>query len=342
MVASGGGPSMQGASNPLDLSGVEAQLARNPGAQQALAAAGLTPKEYVAFMGAAMAATMVGQMEAAGMRGFMPPGMTTRPPQENIDFMSANVDIFQRAATPGAPVGGGTQVVANSSDEALPMPAEAGAVLPSSLLARLPRLDTIDDTTDCTLGGMQDTITAEAAKARELEAAYYGNPGNRGLARTRAEGAVLERAEDSAIAMCGSLMDVLPSDALRLAEDERSAAVGKAAEEQMAAWNACPGIAGGKEPACERAVNADAGRKEHEAERRYLAAVARPFADSVAKLEACTKSREAIVLDAKAADVRGANVKDVLRPLVLAWDTVPFITAQWTGICETAQRYLRE
>ena len=43
------------------------------------------------------------------------------------------------------------------------MPAKAGAVLPSSILARLPRLDTIKRGTDCSLGGAQAIIEKEMA-----------------------------------------------------------------------------------------------------------------------------------------------------------------------------------
>lgn len=113
-------------------------------------------------------------------------------------------------------------------------------------------------------------------------------------------------------------------------------------EEQQAAWGACPGIPGGKEPECERRVSADAARKMHDAQRRYLAALADPFAARLATLESCTEKREALVADAKAANVRGANVKLVLRPLVTAWEQIMFMPAEWQGICESAQRSLRE
>jgi hypothetical protein len=345
MVASGAGPSLQGGdSNPLDLSQAKAEIDRNPAAQRALAAAGLSSAEYTSFMGAAMAAMMVGQMEAAGMRGFMPPGMTTRPPQPNIEFMRENVDLFQRATTPGAAASANptARVAANTSDEALPMPAQAGSVWPSAILARLPRLDTINDSTDCTLGDLQAQIASEANNARALHDAYYGNPGNRGLARTPAERAVLERAGDTQLELCGAAINFIPGDAFAQADAARTRAMSEIDEERDEAWRACPGIPGGKEPAGVRAVNSAAARKTHDAERRYLQAVTQPFADTVARMQTCNAQRETIVRDAKAANVSGANVKDVLRPLVLAWELPPAATAQWTDICEIAQRYLIE
>jgi hypothetical protein len=56
----------------------------------------------------------------------------------------------------------------------------------------------------------------------------------------------------------------------------------------------------------------------------------------------CEIKREKIVADAKAADVKGANVKLVLRPLVQAWETLPAqATEQWTDICNDAPRFLQ-
>ena len=69
LVASGTAPNVGGNVNPGNLSNLKAALDANPAAQQALAAAGLTSNEYVSFMAAAMTAMMVGQMEAAGVRG---------------------------------------------------------------------------------------------------------------------------------------------------------------------------------------------------------------------------------------------------------------------------------
>src|SRR5688572_6778928 len=143
LVSTRAAPNVQGNVNPANLANVKAALDGNPAAQQALAAAGLTSGEYVAFMGAAMAAMIVGQMEMAGVRGMLPPGITTRPSQQNIDFMKGNADLFQRSMQPGAPTtanAGARSAAGTTSDEALPMPADAGAVLPSSILARLSRL----------------------------------------------------------------------------------------------------------------------------------------------------------------------------------------------------------
>jgi len=348
LVSAGTMPNVQGAMNPGNLSAVKTALDGSPAAQQALTAAGLTSNEYVSFMGAAMTAMMVGQMEMAGVRGMLPPGVTTRPSQQNIDFMKSNLDLFERSMRPGAPTaaaaaGAGARG-ANTSDEELPMPASAGDVLPSSILARLVPLDRITDSTDCTLGGAQATIEKEINETRALQNAFYGNPGNSGLARTPAEGAILERLEDSDLEACSIEVNngVAFSPAFAAADSAWTEASSRITQEQEAAWNACPGIPGGKEPECERRVNADAARKFSEAQRRFLANLSQPFAARVEQLRACTVKRETIVKDAKAANVLGANVKLVLRPLAVAWEQVMFVPAEWSGICETAQRYLQE
>jgi hypothetical protein len=347
LVANRAAPNAQGV-NPANLATVKAALDANPAAQQALTAAGLTSAEYVSFMGAAMAAMMVGQMELAGVRGMLPPGIATRPSQQNIDFMKANADLFQRSMQPGASA---TATAAplnaaapTANDEALPMPASAGAVLPSSILARLPRLDAIKRGTDCTLGNLQTTIEKETAQAVALQDAYYGNPGDSGLKRTAAEGAILDRLEDTDLESCGiSLMnDAAYAAESTAAYDAFREASGRISEEQQAAWNACPGISGGKDPACERRVEADAARKRHEAQRQFLARMSPPFAARIATLRTCTVKRESLVADAKAANVRGANVKLVLRPLVLAWQQAPFLPAEWSSICDSAQQSLLE
>jgi hypothetical protein len=347
LVANGATPNVQGSMNPADLSSVKAALDGNPAAQQALTAAGLTSSEYVSFMGAAMTAMMVGQMEMAGVRGMLPPGVTARPSQQNIDFMKSNLDLFERSMRPGAPTAAApaaSAARAAAGDEALPMPAEAGDVLPSSILARLLPLDRITDGTDCTAGGAQDLIEKESAETQALQNAYYGNPGDSGLARTAAEGAILERLEDSDLESCGleanSGLAFAPE--YQAADRAWSEASNRIAQEQQDAWAACPGIPGGKEPACERQVNADAARKMAAAQRQFLANLSQPFAARVEALRACTVKREAVVADAKAANVRGANVKLVLRPLAVAWQQVMFPAAEWRGLCETAQRYLQE
>jgi hypothetical protein len=346
LVASKAAPNVQGNVNPGNLANVKAALDDNPAAQQALASAGISSSEYVAFMGAAMTAMMIGQMEMAGVRGMLPPGVTARPSQQNIDFMNSNADLFQRAMQPGAPAAASAaRAAASASDEALPVPANAGAVLPSSILARLPRLDTIRRDTDCTLGGLQATVEKEYAQAMALQDAYYGNPGDSGLARTPAEGAILERLEDSELESCAvevNSMGVAFLPEYQAADAARREASGRITEEQMAAWAVCPGISGGKEPACERRVNAEAARKQHDAQRRYLASIAEPFAARVAALRACTSKNEAVVADAKTANVRGANVKLVLRPLVVAWQQAMLVPAEWSGICESTQRSLVE
>lgn len=346
LVTSGATPNVQGSVSPANLSNVKDALDKNPTGVEALRAAGLSSSEYVAFMGAAMTAMMIGQMEAAGVRGMLPPGVTARPAQQNIDFMKSNLDLFDRAMRPGAPTAAAASRPsrARTDDEALPMPAEAGGVLPSSILKRLPRLDSITRTTDCTLGGAQATIEQEAARARALLNADYGNPGNSGLARTAAEGAILERLDDSELDTCS--IEVNNGFAFQpeyaAADAALSEASSRITQEQQEAWAACPGIPGGKEPECERRVNADAAGKMHDGQRTYLAALAEPFAARLGSLASCTAKREAIVADAKAANVRGANVKLVLRPLVTAWEQIMLLPAEWQGICESAQRYLRE
>src|SRR5262249_22222324 len=92
MIASGATPQIQGGPN-VDLAKVKAALDQSEPAKKALATAGLTSTDYVLFVGAAMQSAMVGQMEAAGMKNMLPPGVAKRPPQANIDFMKANMDI---------------------------------------------------------------------------------------------------------------------------------------------------------------------------------------------------------------------------------------------------------
>jgi hypothetical protein len=346
LVANGATPSVQGNMNPADLANVKAALDGSPAAQQALTAAGLTSGEYVSFMGAAMTAMMVGQMEMAGVRGMLPPGVTARPSQQNIDFMKSNLDLFERSMRPGASASAAPASAggAAAGDEALPMPAEAGDVLPSSILARLLPLDRITDRTDCTAGGAQELIEKESAETQALQNAYYGNPVDSGLARTAAEGAILERLEDSDLESCGleASSGVAFTPEYLAADRAWSEASNRIAQEQQDAWAACPGIAGGKEPACERQVEADAARKLAAAQRQFLASVSQPFAARIEAVRACTVKREAVVADAKTANVRGANVKLVLRPLAVAWQQVMFPAAEWRGLCETAQRYLQE
>jgi hypothetical protein len=217
-------------------------------------------------------------------------------------------------------------------------------VLPSSILARLTPLTAIKRGSDCSLGGALATIEKETAKAVALQDAYYGNPGDSGLARTPAEGAILERLEDSELESCG--VEVNMGTAFmaeyQAADAAWTEASNRISREQQEAWSACPGIPGGKEASCERQVNADAARKLDAAHRQYLASVAKPFATRLATMRTCTVNREAIVADAKAANVRGANVKLVLRPLVVAWQQATFLPTEWAGICDSAQRYLLE
>jgi hypothetical protein len=344
MAASGEGPNMQGGGPGMDLAKVRASIDANPAAQKALAAAGISSTDYVLFLGAAMQSMMVGQMEAAGMRNMLPPGITKRPSQTNIDFMKANVDLFQRSMTPGAPVASsGARAAANTSDEALPMPKDAGAVLPSSILAKIPSLSTITASTDCSLGDLSATIERERAKAVAQEAAFYGNPGDSGLGRTPAERTVLEHADDSDLEACGSPMafaNPLLSPEWRTAEDQKSKEMDAVARDESDAWNNCPGIAGGKDPECERAVSAATARKVDEIHRRYLHALTPVFDGMISQMKSCGVKREAIVREAHTANVTGANVKLVLRPLVLAWELPPNAMAQWTFICEDAQRRL--
>ena len=159
-------------------------------------------------MGAAMSAMMVGQMEMAGMRGMLPPGITTRPSQPNIDFMKSNADLFQRVDAARRVATAVTPAVrhcraARTSDEALPMPANAGAVLPSSILARLPPLDTIKRGTDCSLGGLQATIEKETAQSHCLAGRVLRQPRRQRPQAHAAEGAILDRLDDTDLESCG-------------------------------------------------------------------------------------------------------------------------------------------
>jgi hypothetical protein len=344
LAASGAAPNLQGGANPLDLAPLKTAIDSTPAAREALAGAEISSSEYVAFMGAAIAAMMVGQMEAAGMRGMLPPGVTARPSQQNIDFMVANPDLFARAMQPGAPTAASPARAGAADDEALPLPAAIGAVLPSSILARITSLHEITDRTDCTLGDAAATVAAEMNKVRAQQNDHYGNPGDRGLARTAAEGAVLERTSDSALITCGleEGNGVASASALAAADAARRERAGRIADEQEQAWNACPGIPGGKEPACERAVEQDAARKRHDSERQFLAAAAPLFARRLAVVQDCTAQREALLRDARAADVRGANVLDVLQVLSVAWERAQPLPLEWQAICENAQQALIE
>jgi hypothetical protein len=348
LVSSGAAPNVQGGIDPANLANLKAALDGNPAAQRALSGAGIDSGEYVAFMGAAMSAMMVGQMEMAGMRGALPPGITTRPSQPNVDFMKGNADLFQRAMQPGASAaangGAAAAARAGARDEALPMPTNAGSVLPSSILARLTPLTSIKRGTDCSLGGALATIEKETTQALALQDAYYGNPGDSGLGRTAAESAILERLEDPELESCGVEVNMgTPFMAEYQAADAAwQEASNRISREEQEAWAACPGIPGGKEASCERQVNADAARKLDAAHRQYLATVAKPFGTRLTTMRTCTVNREKIVADAKAANVRGANVKLVLRPLVVAWQQAMFLPAEWAGLCDSAQRYLLE
>ena len=345
MVASGQGPNMQGGGAGIDLAKVKASIDGNAAAQKALADRRHFEHRLRSVSRGSDAIDDGGQMEAAGIRNMLPPGIAKRPSQANIDFMKANVDLFQRSMTPGAPAtaSSGVRAAANTSDEALPMPKDAGAVLPSSILAKIPSVSAIDASTDCSLGDLPATIARERAKATEQQAAYYGNPGDSGLGRTPAERAVLEHAKSPDLESCGSPMSFanpLLSPEWRTAEDLKSKEMNAVASEESNAWNACPGIAGGKDPECERAASAASARKIDEIEKRYLRAITPVFDGMISQMKACNVRREAIVKEAHAANVTGANVKLVLRPLVLAWELPPNAATQFTGICEDAQRRL--
>jgi hypothetical protein len=341
LVASGSsGPNMQGGGAGLDLAGMKASLDQNPAAQQALSTAGITSADYVLFMGAAMTSMMVGQMEMAGVRGMLPPGVTKRPSQENIDFMKQNMELFSRAMTPGASATNlGNR--ASTSDEALPIPADAAAVLPSSIFDKIPPFASITAATQCSLDNLDATIKTETEKTNGLATAYYGNPGNAGLARTKAEGDVLERAGDSALFLCGQLTNwMAPPDALAKADADKDRSASEIEAERERSYNACPGIPGGKDPACERTVNATAARKLNDMQVAYLRAAAPALQQISNEMKACTVKRENIVVDAKTADVRGANITEVMQALVLAWQLPPFAVQRFTAACEDAQRYL--
>jgi hypothetical protein len=337
------GPSMQGPGG-MDLGKFKATLDATPAAQQALSAAGLSSTDYVLFMGAAMQAMMVGQMEQAGVKGMLPPGVTNRPSQANIDYMKKNADLFQRSMTPGASAAASTTPRVDTSDEALPMPKEAGSVLPSAILAQIPALTTIKKGSECALADVKTTIKTETARTQALYDAYYGNPGMSGLKRTPAEGKVLDAAEDSGLIQCGQLTEYTQGwDALNAIEEKKRMAISANATEASKAANDCPSVAAlTKEPKCLRDAQERQARKNHDAEVNYLAEAQVAWAASLGQMRQCELKREKIVADAKAADVKGANVKLVLRPLVQAWEMLPLQAAErWTDICNDAQRFLQ-
>lgn len=342
MAASGQGPNMQGGGPGMDLAKVKASIDANPAAQTALASAGISSTDYVLFLGAAMQSMMVGQMEQAGMRNMLPPGVTKRPSQGNIDFMKANLDLFQRSMTPGASAAASARPAASTSDEALPMPKDAGSVLPSAILAQIPPVASITASTDCSLSDLNATIERERNKATDQQSAYYGNPGNSGLGRTPAEQTVLGHAENSDLEMCGSPMKFATSlsPEWQAVDEQQRKELDAIGLEESNAWNACPGISGGKDPECERAVSTRSAQKLDEMEKRHLRALSPLFGNLISEMQACAVKREAIVKEAHAANVIGANVKLVMRPLVLAWELPPGAAAQWSGICADAQRRL--
>jgi hypothetical protein len=215
--------------------------------------------------------------------------------------------------------------------------------LPSATLAKIPPLSSVTAKTDCGLPEISATIEQELKKATDLQAAYYGNPGNSGLARTPAEGAVLERAGDPQLTLCGvpTNWTAKPGE-WAAAQAQRDKEFSEIQAEAGRARSKCPGTpGGGAEPACANPINATALRKTSEAEAKYLQAMTAPFNAWMQPMLACEVKREAVVKDAKTANVKGANVKLVLRPLVEAWQLPSTPVYTWTGICHDAQRYLK-
>jgi hypothetical protein len=221
--------------------------------------------------------------------------------------MKANIDLFQRSMTPGASAAASAHAASSTSDEALPMPKDAGSVLPSAVLAQIPPVSTITASTDCSLGELNATIERERKKATEQQSAYYGNPGNSGLGRTPAEQAVLEHAEDSDLELCGSPMKFATSlsPEWQAVEEQQRNELDAIGLEESNAWNACPGISGGKDPECERAVSARSAQKIDEMEKRHLRALSPLFGNLISEMQACAVKREAIVKEAHAANVIG-------------------------------------
>ena len=345
MVSSGiKSPSMQGGPAGPDFAKFKATLDSTPAALAALSGAGISSTDYVLFMAAAMQAMMIGQMEQAGVKGMLPPGISKRPPQANIDFMKQNLDLFTRSMTPGASATASSTPRVDSSDTALPVPKDAGSVLPSAVLAQIPALTVIKKGSACSLADVRATIKAETARTNTLYGAYYGNPGDSGLARTPAEGKVLEHAENSDLIRCGMLTEFTAHQtALGEIEEQKSMAMEQIANETSAATDKCPNVdAFEKEAKCMAAVQTRNARAVHDAEVKYLQQAQPGWAALVGQMRQCSLEREAIVAEAKAADVKGANVKLVLRPLVQAWEMLPvYATEQWTGICEDAQLFLQ-
>jgi hypothetical protein len=92
---------------------------------------------------------------------------------------------------------------------------------------------------------------------------------------------------------------------------------------------------------CVTGVWAPYTRKMNEAYGRYLNAIAQPFADSVAELQACTLKQEAVVADAKTAKVSGANVTPVMQVLVASWEFPATVMRQWKGYCQGYDEFKR-
>ncbi len=339
MTQNGAMPAIDARRGPPDFAKIKADLERNPVSQQALTAAGLSSTEFVSFMSAAMSAMMVGQMEAAGLRGALPPGMTQRPSQQNIDFMKQNMDLIQRATTPG--LARAAPPAANTTDVGVPMPTNTGSVLASAIMARMPRLDTITPTTDCTFGNIQATIDAETTNARKLAAAQYGNAGFLGARRTPAEGAVYDRAIEPELRYCTTMTttrNIIANAPAQPAFAQAKAEYDRAVEAAGLAFNERRGkcVVGLDtfDPRCVRAAlvpYTEAGLAAYGA---YLKAIAQPFANVVTEMQACSLKQEAVVADAKTAKVSGANVNPIMDVLVASWENPPIVREQWTGYCE--------
>ena len=200
------------------------------------------------------------------MRGMLPPGITTRPSQPNIDFMKGNADLFQRAMQPGASTrqrGRRRHSGARrTSDEALPMPAER-----APCCRRRSSRDSAASMRSSAAWTARSAAcrprSRRARKAAALQDAYYGNPGDSGLEAHAAEGAILDRLDDSELESCGMELTWATVVLHRVRGGRRRVArsLEPFTEEQMERVEQVPRHPRRQGGRCERAVNADAARK---------------------------------------------------------------------------------
>jgi hypothetical protein len=126
LSALGAVPRVGGKSAPPEPAEVKRMLDQDPKARAVLQAEGMTSDEYALFMSTAMQAGMAASMEQAGMSAAGHP-MTAKVPKQNVAFMRANMDLFERAMRPPEPSGPASGL-------------KAPAALASSVLSEVPPL----------------------------------------------------------------------------------------------------------------------------------------------------------------------------------------------------------